>query len=171
MHLCFKIILLNFTGALDKWLEDETQFGDWEVGSERCGVVEECRIYTPHNKTIQFCECGSFKYDLLAVDFLILGENLDCAKKSKDDCASKTIDGDDNDSEDAKLFKKLINEKEKEKKGKEEPGTDYGMGECLVQKGSLGKSSKMLVHYSYFFVQPLNLNCYSPDQHFNGVKA
>ena len=84
---------------------------------------------------------------------------------------SKTIDGDDNDSEDTELFKKLINEEEKEKKGKEEPGTDYGMGECSVQKGSLGKSRKMLVHYNYFFVQPLNLNCYSPDQHFNGVKA
>ena len=34
----------------------------------------------------------------------------------------------------------------KEKKGMEEPGTDYGMGECLVQKGSLGKSRKILVH-------------------------
>ena len=31
---------------------------------------------------------------------------------------SKTIDGDDNDSEDAKLFKKLVNEGG-------EPGTDY----------------------------------------------
>ena len=171
MHLCFKIILLYITGALDKWLEDETQFGDWEVGSERCGVVEECRIYTPHNKTIQFCECGSFKYDLLAVDFLILGENLDCAKKSKDDCASKTIDGDDNDSEDAKLFKKLINEEEKEKKEKEEFGNDYGMGKFAVQKGRPGRSRKMMVHYSYCFAQPLNLNCYSPNQHFNGVKA
>ena len=119
----------HFTGALDKWLEDGTLFGDWEVGSERCGVMEECRIYTPHNKTIQFCECGWCKYDLLAVDSLILGENLDCAQKSEDDCASKTIDGDDNDSEDAKLFKKLINEEEKEKKEKEEFGNDYGMGE------------------------------------------
>ena len=147
MHLCFKIILLYITGALDKWLEDETLFGDWEVGSERCGVVEECRIYTPHNKTIQFCECGWFKYDLLAVNSLILGENLDCAKKSKDDCASKTIDGDDNDSEDAKLFKKLINEEEKEKKEKEETGTDYGMGEFAVQKGGPGKIKKK--HYSH----------------------
>ena len=82
----------------------------------------------------------------MAVDSLILGENLDCAKKSDDDCASKTIDGDDNDSEDAKLFKKLINEEEKEKKENKETGTDYGMGKCEVQKGSPWKSRKMLVY-------------------------
>ena len=63
----------------------------------------------------------------------ISGGSVECSDKSEHECVSKTIDGDDNDSDDAKLFKKLVNEGG-------EPGTDYSNNDQRdeTRRGKIG---------------------------------
>ena len=72
----------------------------------------------------------------------ISGGSVECSDKSEDECVSKTIDGDDNDSEDAKLFKKLVNEDG-------EPGTDYSNNDQRDEsrRGKIGTLKDVEYHH------------------------
>ena len=112
--------------------------------------MEECRTHTPQYKTIRFCECGfGFRIyqSVQSANFIhgyifISGGSVECSDKSEDECVSKTIDGDDNDSDDAKLFKKLVNEGS-------EPGTDYSNNDQSDEsrRGKIGTLKDVEYHH------------------------